>query len=76
MEVQWLLIGGPSHGTTVWIKSGARVLSGGAIYEGRNYLHNGELYRIGYVNEQDLNTGFVPRLIELKKLTPVGGRAR
>lgn len=76
MNVQWLLIGGPSHGTTVWIKSGARVLSGGAIYNGQNYLHDGDLYRIGYIDQKDVDSGLVGRLIELKKLTPVGGRAR
>jgi hypothetical protein len=76
MNVQWLLIGGPSHGTAVWIKAGSRVMSGGVIYEGRNYLHDGDLYRVGYVDEKDLDSGIVGRLIVEKRLEPVGGRAR
>lgn len=45
--IQWLLIGGPAHGTTLWISHGARVLHRGEIYEGENYLHDGRLYRVG-----------------------------
>lgn len=51
-EVQWLLIGGPQHGKTIWIKSGSRVafftgLDEVLHYEGENRLCDGKLYRLG-----------------------------
>lgn len=64
---QWLLVGGPLDGRTVW-HTGVRVtcsVSGRfegpsvdsppeeALYEGRNWLFNGRLYRIGVFVPKD-----------------------
>lgn len=72
-NIQWLLIGGPRHGITLWIKQGSRVATGGAIYKGRNYLHNGRLFRIGFVDPNDLEPSTVGALIDSTGLHHIAG---
>lgn len=51
--IQWLLIGGPGHGKTGWVKAGANVLYPGprgklaTRYQGENVHSEGRLYRVG-----------------------------
>jgi hypothetical protein len=50
--IQWLLIGGEGHGLTLWVKAGGTVrysCKDGSMqeYEGRSYLSEGKLFRIG-----------------------------
>lgn len=73
MNIQWLLIGGPHNGKTLWIKQGSRVSYGGTVYQGQNYLHNGRLYRIGFIDPSDLEPAKVSRLIEDTNLSHIAG---
>lgn len=68
MNVQWLLVGGPADGETFFVKDGVTVRwpgSDGKIYEYReqNYLEGGRLYRIGYIDPNDLLPSRVRDLI-------------
>ena len=63
MNIQWLLVGGPLDGKTVWVKRGGRVQVGGATYSGQNYPHDGRLYRVGFVDPNDLEPSRVIGLI-------------
>jgi len=69
--IQWLLIGGPAHGTTVEITQGARVLCQGQIYEGENYLHDGRLYRIGRHAPVAAEADQICNLIQSKRLRAI-----
>ena len=73
MNIQWLLVGGPHHGVTVWIKQGSRVSYDGTIYHGQNYLHNGRLYRVGFIDPKDLEPSKVARLIGETGLAHIAG---
>ena len=73
MDIQWLLVGGPCDGKTLWIKQGSRVNCEGTVYQGQNYLHNGRLYRVGHVDPNDLETGRVAGLIDETKLRHIAG---
>ncbi len=71
--IQWLLIGGEHNGKTMWIKQGGRVSCGGVIYNGQNYLSNGRLYRIGFVDPNDLLPSKVDAMIRAADLTHIAG---
>lgn len=67
--VQWLLIGGPADGKTVWIMAGRTVRwrhCDGKVYEyrGQTYLRRCRLYRIGFVDARDFEPSKVERLID------------
>lgn len=72
-HIQWLLIGGPCHGETVWIKYGSRVLCQGTTYEGENYHLGGALYRIGRAPAADVFVGVIPNLIRETRLQHLAG---
>lgn len=68
--IQWLLIGGPLHGTTPTIKAGHFVRApDGTVYIGQNWLENGRLYRVGFSDSKDVESAVVRELI--KRLKPV-----
>ena len=71
--IQWLLIGGPFHGETVWIKQGSRVLLSGVLYDGENYLDQGKLYRIGLHSPSFDQRAEVSRLIAETYLAHIAG---
>jgi len=53
--IQWLLIGGPGHGKNLWVEGGNSVLYSETgfnqhQYDGKDYLTDGKLYRIGVHN--------------------------
>jgi hypothetical protein len=73
VNIQWLLIGGTCDGKAVWIKQGSRVLCGGTLYEGQNYLHNGKLYRIGVLDPNAPAPSQVGNLIDNLKLAHIAG---
>ena len=72
-NIQWLLIGGPHDGETLWIKQGSRVAYDGTVYQGQNYLHGGRLYRVGFVDPNDLEPSKVARLIRETELAHIAG---
>lgn len=52
LPTQWLLVGGPAHGKTIWVKGGESVMW--AVYDGKHIqyrrqvvLFEGEYYCIG-----------------------------
>lgn len=78
--IQWLLIGGPRHGTTVWIKAGwSVVLPDGTIYSGMNWIYDGRVYRVGYTCPGGADDVIAPEhsvvneLIHKLKPEPVAG---
>lgn len=76
MNVQWLLIGGPADGETVWVKAGTSVRwSEGKDYEyrGHNYLEGGRMYRVGAIDPNDLLPSKVRDLIHSKTLQHIAG---
>ena len=76
--IQWLMLGGPGHGKTVWIKAGGAVLYPGprgrlpTHYQGENYLYNGRLYRIGRCDEK-VSEALIDGLIQDTKLNHIAG---
>lgn len=73
MEIQWLLIGGPRDGQTVWIVQGDHVTVDGVVYQGQNYLDNGRLYRVGFLNPNDLLPSRVRYLIHKTGVQQLAG---
>ena len=72
--IQWLLIGGPRHGTTVWIKSGWSVVApDGTAYIGRNWLEDGRLYRVGFSDVSNIQPDAVRSLIQRLKPVHIAG---
>lgn len=77
-SIQWLLLGGPGHGKTVWIKAGGAVLYPGprgkmpTRYQGENYLYNGRLYRVGRCDEK-ISEALIDGLIQDTKLNHIAG---
>ena len=75
--IQWLFVGGPADGKTMWIKHGAsvRILTddGGVCYRGENWLENGRLYRVGALDRNDLLPSKVRALIESTGLQHIAG---
>lgn len=66
---QWLLIGGPQHKQTVWIKGGVKtVISQNHSYESRDYRLDGKTYRVGICNPTDQQLYEVPDHIREIKL--------
>ena len=52
--VQWLLIGGPADGRVVRVDKNYPILvASGTAYLGQNYLQDGRLYRLGFVDPKD-----------------------
>lgn len=79
--IQWLLINGPAHGRVAHIKAGSQVRWPGAdgeeyLYVGRNFLHNGDLYRVGMCHSEGKEPGDleIARLIEQAALAPLPDR--
>ena len=75
---EWLLIGGPADGKKVTILHGAAIEWIGEdgkrwLYQGRNYLHRGRLYRIGLVDADDAAPNKVARMIDATATKPIGG---
>jgi hypothetical protein len=76
-NIQWLLIGGVAHGKTLWIKGGNSVNfpieNSFAVqqYVGENYVHDGQLYRIGLHNPTIEEVKKIPLLITEVKLEPL-----
>lgn len=73
MNIQWLFVGGPHDGKTLWIKQGGRVAYDGAVYQGQNYLYNGRLYRVGFIDPNDLTPSKVAKLIAETGLAHIAG---
>jgi hypothetical protein len=76
--IQWLFIGGPHHGTTMWIHQGSFVRMPGSgeeqlLYQGENYLHSNRLYRIGRFNPTPSQSAEVGTLINKRNLKPIAG---
>ena len=77
--IQWLLVGGPANGKTLWIKAGSAVRiphenGEDYLYCGENYLNAGRLYRIGICHsEGDANMAAVPNMIEQASLQHIAG---
>jgi hypothetical protein len=75
--IQWLLVGGPADGKTIWIKCGASVIiradDGDVLYIGQNWLENGKLYRVGAIETNDLQPSKVRGLIESTGLQHIAG---
>lgn len=77
-DIQWLLIGGPRHGETVWAGQNGRFPGpNGTIYYKSNYPHEGRMYRIGCggftVCDAPTQDQYdqVPRLIATIGLSPI-----
>lgn len=79
-EVQWLLIGGDSHGKTLWVKGGDTVICRSVVYPAKtglelqqydycDYLHDWKMFRIGLHNPTPEQRAEIPRLIDEKRLT-------
>lgn len=73
MAIQWLFIGGPRDGQTIWIKQGGRVAVDGVIYQGRNHLDNWRLYRVGFLDPNDLLPSRVRELIHKMGVHHIAG---
>lgn len=74
MSIQWLFVGGPRHGDTLWIKHGSSVrLSDGTVYQGQNFLFNGRLYRIGVVDPNAAQPSAVAQLLRDKQVQHIAG---
>lgn len=71
--IQWLMVGGSAHGQTFWIKYGGRVRVGDETYQGQNYLHCGRLYRVGFINPDDLAADVVGQLIRKTGVKHIAG---
>lgn len=76
--IQWLLIGGPHHGLTLWIKHGGAVVmfdDAGVKhrYQGVNYLENGRLYRLGAIDQDAIDMDSARELIQAKNLQHIAG---
>lgn len=69
---QWLLIGGPGHGETLWTDSATVYYPGKCLenylYTGNDYVHDGKLYRIGVHNAVSEQMSAIPELINKTKL--------
>lgn len=77
-NVQWLLIGGPADGKTVWVKAGTSVRWRGSDgkdykYRGQNYLEGGRMYRVGVTDQNDLLPSRVRDLIRSTNLQHIAG---
>jgi hypothetical protein len=83
---QWLLIGGPQHGTVVWVKDPVKVLrqyadspdgdplKGSFVhYESREFVLYGKRYRIGTQNPSDEQLAEIPDLIQTTRRWPLAG---
>ncbi len=78
MNVQWLLVGGPADGKTVWVKAGISVRWPGGDgktyeYRGQNYLEGGRLYRVGCIDPNDLLPSKVRDLIHSTGVQHIAG---
>jgi hypothetical protein len=67
--IQWLLIGGPGHGKNLWVEGGNSVLYSETgfnqhQYDGKDYLTDGKLYRIGVHNATAEQMEKIPLLIK------------
>ena len=78
-QFQWLLIGGEGHGQTLWMSHGSRVVYPckasfeRQLYEGQNYLSDGQLFRIGTHNATSDQMSLIPQLIKKTKLAALAG---
>lgn len=74
--IQWLLIGGEGHGKTLWIKAGNSVCYpcknsfDTQEYVGKDYVHHGQIFRIGEHNATPEQVAQIPRLIVETQLEP------
>lgn len=73
MSAQWLLVGGPADGTTVWVKAGKSVMWPGKdgekyLYHGHDFIDGGKLYRVGCIDDKDLVSSRVVLLIHRTKV--------
>lgn len=77
--MQWLLLGGPWNGKTLWVTAGSSVRvphedGEEYLYAGQNYLHDGRLYRLGVCHsEGDADLSAAPRLIQETGLQHIAG---
>ena len=73
--LHWLLIGGEGHGQTFLISDDSRLTFPcknsfeSQLYEGKNYLNNSQLFRVGIHNATTEQMSLIPRLITKTKLT-------
>jgi hypothetical protein len=61
--VEWLFVGGPQDGLTHWVGQGDRAAFGGVVYKGLNVHEFGRLYRVGFLDPNDLVPSRVRELI-------------
>lgn len=76
--IEWLLIGGPANGKKLSVTGGGAVRwrdDNGAeyLYHGQNYLHNCRLYRVGFIDPNDLLPSKVEKLIDETGLQHIAG---
>lgn len=66
--VDWLLIGGTSHGMVVTVKNLKRVESFGMRYTGEDYRHtDGKVYRVGRCRPTEAESAEIGALIEKQR---------
>lgn len=77
MNVQWLFVGGPADGRTLWVKAGKSVRMAvdddgkECEYRGHDFLYNGRVYRVGALDPNDLLPSRITDLIRTTGLEPV-----
>lgn len=72
--VQCLLIGGPADGKVIELDKGRYiVIASGMAYMGQNYLQDGRLYRLGFVDPKDHLSARIRSLILKTEVKPFSG---
>lgn len=76
MNIQWLFVGGPAHGKTVWVKAGNSVRWADDDgkehkYRGHDYRLDGKFYRVGARSVEDIQDGEVRSMLRAAAVEPI-----
>jgi hypothetical protein len=75
--IQWLLVGGPADGQTIWVEADRPYIAvredGGMEYEyaGHQFQYGGGIFRVGAIGPNDLLPSKVASLIRSSGLQPI-----
>jgi hypothetical protein len=77
--IQWLFVGGPADGATLWVdglKTVRFATDDGAEveYRGWDYVKDGSIYRVGVLNPKDLHSSKIVDWILFTGVKPFGFR--
>ena len=73
---EWLFVGGPADGKKIFVKAGVSVRWPGQdgkhyLYKGQDYVHCGNIYRIGVLSADDANPSQISKMIDELRPEPV-----